>query len=139
MKVGNYIRQAAGMSWHYTFTCKMGDLKKDPEAVLDARLWVRGVRGLCVADANVIPQVTSSNTQAPSVMIRTKCREMLLQDLKRADDEGPRGLGAEPSDLRARLLLPLLSFRTVISPAFLSDILRTHSGLQVERSTTRAQ
>ena len=58
-----------------------------------------------------MPQVTCSNTQTSSVMIGTKGGEMLLQDLKRADDEGPGGLGAEPSDLRARLLLPQLSFR----------------------------
>ena len=85
-----------------------------------------------------MPQVTSGNAQAPSVMIGTKCDEMFLQDLKRADDEGPGGLGAEPSDLRARLLLPLLSFR--IYDSDLSGIpigqIPQHLELQVARFTT---
>jgi choline dehydrogenase len=54
--------------FHPVGTCKMGR-DGDPAAVLDARLRVRGVRGLVVADASAMPTITSGNTNAPTLMI----------------------------------------------------------------------
>ena len=50
-----YLRMATGSTWHYSSTCKMG-VAEDPLAVLDSKLRVRGVIGLRVVDASVMPQ-----------------------------------------------------------------------------------
>ena len=50
-----YLRMATGSAWHYSSTCKMG-VAEDPLAVLDSKLRVRGVIGLRVVDASVMPQ-----------------------------------------------------------------------------------
>jgi choline dehydrogenase-like flavoprotein len=59
--------------YHLTSTCRMGE-------VVDERLRVRGVSGLRVADASVMPNVISGNTNAPSIMIGEKAAEMLAVD-----------------------------------------------------------
>jgi choline dehydrogenase-like flavoprotein len=59
--------------YHLTSTCRMG-------SVVDERLRVLGVDGLRVADASVMPNVTSGNTNAPSIMIGEKAAEMLAAD-----------------------------------------------------------
>jgi choline dehydrogenase len=59
--------------YHLTSTCRMGD-------VVDERLRVNGVAGLRVADASIMPNVTSGNTNAPSIMIGEKAAEMLAAD-----------------------------------------------------------
>ena len=59
--------------YHHTCTCRIGD-------VVDPRLRVMGVRGLRVADASVMPNVTSGNTNAPSIMIGEKAAEMIAAD-----------------------------------------------------------
>jgi choline dehydrogenase len=61
-----YIRRTAITYHHQVGTCKMG---VDVEAVVDPRLAVHGVEGLRVADASVMPAVTTGNTHAPTVMI----------------------------------------------------------------------
>ncbi len=62
--------------FHPVGTCKMGR-DGDPLAVLDARLAVRGVAGLCVADASAMPTITSGNTNAPTLMLAERAAQWL--------------------------------------------------------------
>ena len=62
--------------FHPVGTCKMGR-DDDPLAVLDARLRVRGVSGLVVADASAMPTITSGNTNAPTLMIAERAAQWL--------------------------------------------------------------
>ncbi len=52
----------------------------DPMAVVDARLRVHGIEGLRIADASIMPTLTSGNTNAPSIMIGEKAADMVLQE-----------------------------------------------------------
>lgn len=72
-----FIQAEAESVYHPVGTCKMGS---DDMAVVDDRLRVHGVENLRVADASIMPLVTSGNTNAPAIMIADKCADMLLQD-----------------------------------------------------------
>ena len=74
----DWVAKNAETAYHPVGTCKMGTAN-DPMAVVDDRLRVRGIDGLRVADASIMPTLTSGNTNAPSIMIGEKCSSMVLE------------------------------------------------------------
>ena len=69
-----WVRNNAETTYHPVGTCKMGS---DAMAVVDRELRVHGIEGLRVADASIMPTLTSGNTNAPSIMIGEKCADMV--------------------------------------------------------------
>ena len=69
-----YMRTNLNLTWHAAGTCRMGS---DADAVVDPMLRVRGVAGLRVVDASVMPTTTSANTNAATIMIGEKAAEMI--------------------------------------------------------------
>ena len=75
----HYVKQTGGTVFHATCTCKMG---RDAMAVVDDRLRVHGLERLRVIDASVMPAVTSTNTNAPTIMIAEKGAAMVREDAR---------------------------------------------------------
>ena len=75
----HYARETGSTVFHATCTCKMGP---DPMSVVDDQLKVHGLEGLRVIDASVMPAVTSTNTNAPTIMIATKGAAMIRAEAR---------------------------------------------------------
>jgi choline dehydrogenase len=83
----DFARQRGGTVYHHNGTARMGP-DSDPDAVVDARLRVRGVEGLRVADASIMPAPISGPTNASVIMIGEKAADMILQDAVRPLRQG---------------------------------------------------
>ena len=75
-----YFRVHGRPNNHSVGTCKMG---VDDMAVVDPRLRVKGVSGLRVIDASVMPRIVAANTNAATIMIGEKGAAMILEDARR--------------------------------------------------------
>ena len=72
------LKQRGGTVFHLCGTCRMGADAKT--SVVDTRLRVHGLRGLRVCDASAFPNITSANTNAPTMMLAHRAAEMILED-----------------------------------------------------------
>jgi choline dehydrogenase len=72
-------KQTATGVWHLSGTCKMGP-NSDPDAVVDSRLKVYGVKGLRVIDASIMPMIPAAHTNVPCMMIGEKGADLVKED-----------------------------------------------------------
>jgi len=75
----DYIRGNAATIFHPVGTCKMGP-DGDTMAVVDPHLKVRGIEGLRIADASIMPLINGGNTNAPAIMIGEKAADMIKKE-----------------------------------------------------------
>ncbi|MFT5923724.1 MAG: choline dehydrogenase [Paraglaciecola sp.] len=74
-----FIRKKAETIYHPVGTCKMGDIS-DVMTVVDSELKVKGIKGLRVVDASVMPTLVGGNTNAPTIMIAERCADLIKQE-----------------------------------------------------------
>jgi choline dehydrogenase len=76
-----FIRKNSETIYHPIGTCKMGDIS-DVMTVVDSQLKVKGIKGLRVVDASVMPSLVGGNTNAPTIMIAERCADLIKQEHK---------------------------------------------------------
>lgn len=76
-----FVKKNATTCFHPSGTCKMGPAS-DPASVVDARLRVKGVKGLRVADCSIMPKLNNGHPQAVAYAIGEKCADMIKEDWK---------------------------------------------------------
>lgn len=76
-EIDDFLRAEVNHAYHPVGTCKMG---RDDMAVVDARLKVRGLANVRVADASIMPEIINGNTNATCIMIGEKAADMIKQD-----------------------------------------------------------
>ncbi|MFT5839968.1 MAG: choline dehydrogenase [Flavobacteriales bacterium] len=74
-----FIRKKSETIYHPIGTCKMGDIS-DVMTVVDSELKVKGIKGLRVVDASVMPTLVGGNTNAPTIMIAERCADLIKQE-----------------------------------------------------------
>jgi len=78
-----FAKNTGGTIFHPSGTCKMGDIAREPLAVVDRELRVHGLEGLRVVDCSVMPTLVSGNTNVPVVMIAEKAADLILHTAPR--------------------------------------------------------
>jgi choline dehydrogenase len=89
--LAEHVRRTAETLYHPIGTCRMGP---DEDSVVDLDLRVRGVDGLRVVDASVMPEIPNGNTHAPTVMIAERAADLILGHATRAASAQASGDGA---------------------------------------------
>jgi len=80
IELADFVAQHVGSYWHPVGTCAMGNQK---EAVVDPSLRVHGTTNLRVADASIMPTITSGNTNAPTIVIAERAAQMIRRQTER--------------------------------------------------------
>jgi choline dehydrogenase len=80
-QLNDFLHRDGANLHHPVGTCRMGE---DPMAVVDSRLRIRGIAGLRVIDASIMPTVTTGNTNAPTIMIGEKGAALIREDARAA-------------------------------------------------------
>jgi len=83
----DFIRAKAETIYHPVGTCRMGS---DPDSIVDTELKVRGIDGLRIIDASVMPTLVGGNTNAPTVMIAEKAADLILGQVSALPEQQPR-------------------------------------------------
>jgi choline dehydrogenase len=97
-RIAEEIRKRCNTLFHPVGTCKMG---RDPMAVVDDKLRVRGIEGLRVADASIMPTIVGGNTNAPTIMIGERAADLVL-GVSPQKSSGARTREAVPDSVAAR-------------------------------------
>lgn len=79
--IEEFIRNEASTVFHPVGTARIGDVERDPLAVVDSHLRVRGVEGLRVADASIMPQVNRGHTMAPTVYVGEMAAQIIASEM----------------------------------------------------------